>query len=300
MKPTLVLVVAAVLSASISFAVVRCSARCAAAAPSPSAASADEIARLARALGESEARQASLQKSLEDLRAEIALQSSRDSRVPTGEIEQAVARALEKQAGSPETTGADPAHAAGRFDARAAFEDLLAPNLSRDAKLAKWKAIAAAGGLDDVVAMFEEYAKENSGSASAQVELGGAYLQKVFKAGNGPEAGVWATKADKAFDAALAIDDHSWDARFSKAVSLSFWPPVFGKQTEAIRNFEVLLDQQADQPSDPKFAQSWLFLGNLYQQLGKMDQAVATWQKGLASFPDNAALQQQIANAQGH
>jgi tetratricopeptide (TPR) repeat protein len=223
--------------------------------------------------------------------------------VPSGEIEEAVARAMKQQAAAQDSQAAgaaDPAHAGGKFDARAAFEELLGSKLSRDAKMAKWKAIAAAGGLDEVVAMFEEYAKEHPGSAGAQVELGGAYLQKVFKAGNGPEAGVWATKADKAFDAALAIDDHSWDARFSKAVSLSFWPPVFGKQTEAIRNFEVLLDQQADQPSDPKFAQSWLFLGNLYQQLGKMDQAVAIWQKGLASFPDNAALQQQIANAQGH
>jgi tetratricopeptide (TPR) repeat protein len=299
MKPILVLAAAAVLSASISLAVVRC---CASApAASPSAASVEEIARLSRALAESDARQASLQKALEDLRAELALQSNRDSRVPTGEIEQAVARALEKQAGSADPAAtADAAHAAKPFDARAAFEELLAPNLSRDAKMAKWKAIAAAGGLDEVLAMFEEYAKEHPESAAAQVELGGAYLQKVFKAGNGPEAGVWATKADRAFDGALAIDDHDWDARFSKAVSLSFWPPVFGKQTEAIRNFEVLLDQQAQQPSDPKFAQSWLFLGNLYQQLGKMDQAVAIWQKGLAVFPDNSSLQQQIANAQGH
>jgi len=122
----------------------------------------------------------------------------------------------------------------------------------------------------------------------------------VFKAGNGPEAGIWATKADKAFDAALAVDDHCWDARFSKAVSLSFWPPVFGKQGEAIKNFEVLTEQQASQPSDPKFAQTWLLLGNMYQQTGRMDQALATWQKGLALFPGNEALQAQIASAQGH
>src|SRR5215831_9719927 len=160
MKPTLVLAVAAVLSASISYAVVRCSPNCAAAAPSSGAASAEEVARLARALGDADARQASLQKSVEDLRAQLSLQSSRDSRVPTGEIEQAVARALEKQAGSTEAASAESAHAALKFDARAAFEDLLAPNLSRDAKMAKWKAIAAAGGLDEVLAMFEEYAKE--------------------------------------------------------------------------------------------------------------------------------------------
>ena len=90
------------------------------------------------------------------------------------------------------------------------------------------------------------------------------------------------------------------DARFSKAISLSFWPPVFGKQTEAINNFEILAAQQAQQPQEPKFAQTWLLLGNVYQQIGKSEQALAAWQKGLSIFPDNAQLLQQIANAQGH
>lgn len=303
MKPILVLSVVAVLSASISFAVARFAAGAPVQAGSPSSVTPEDLARISRALADSDARQASLQKTVEDLRADLALRASRDSRVPANEIEDAVARALKLQ-GSADSAESPPAaektRAEGQFDAHAAMQELLDPKLTREEKMAKWKAINAAGALDEVVAMFEAYAKEHPESAAAQVDLGSAYLQKVFKVGNGPEAGVWATKADKAFDAALGIDDHSWDARFSKAVSLSFWPPVFGKQTEAIRNFEVLAEQQSQQPSDPKFAQTWLLLGNLYQQLGKMDQALATWQKGLAIFPDNASLMQQIANGQGH
>ncbi len=301
MKPILILSIAAILSASISFAVARCSSSACAAAPA-SAVGAEEVARLSRALAESESRQAALAKSLEDLRADLALRTSQDARVPMGEIESAVGRALAAQRGAepaPDAVAA-PAAASKAFDLHAAFQDLLAPGLSRDEKMAKWKAIADAGALDDAVAMFEQYAREHPDSAAAQVELGGAYLQKVFKAGNGPEAGVWATKADKAFDAGLAVDDHNWDARFSKAVSLSFWPPVFGKQTEAINHFEILAAQQAQQSPEPKFAQTWLLLGNLYQQIGKSDQALDSWQKGLAMFPGNAQLEQQIANAQSH
>jgi tetratricopeptide (TPR) repeat protein len=303
MKPILVFTIAAVLAASISFAVARCCAPAPVQAGSSSSVTPEDLARISRALAESDARQATLQKTVEDLRADLALRSSRDTRVPASEIEDAVARALKQQGASAEAdspSAAEKTRAPERFDAQAAMQELLDPKLTREEKMAKWKAINAAGALDEVVAMFEAYAKEHPESAAAQVDLGGAYLQKVFKAGNGPEAGVWAIKADKAFDAALGIDDHNWDARFSKAVSLSFWPPVFGKQTEAIKNFEVLAEQQAQQPSDPKFAQTWLLLGNLYQQLGKMDQALATWQKGLAIFPDNASLMQQIANGQSH
>jgi tetratricopeptide (TPR) repeat protein len=303
MKPILVLSIAAVLAASISFAVARFTAAAPVQAGSSSSVTSEDVARLARTLAESDARQAALQKTVEDLRADLALRANRDTRVPANEIEDAVSRALKQQGGSvavESSLAADKARAQERFDAQAAMQELLDPNLTREEKLAKWKAINAAGALDEVVAMFEAFAKEHPESAGAQVDLGGAYLQKVFKAGNGPEAGVWATKADKAFDAALSIDDRSWDARFSKAVSLSFWPPVFGKQTEAIKNFEVLAEQQSQQPSDPKFAQTWLLLGNLYQQLGRADQALAAWQKGLAAFPDNASLLQQIANAQGH
>jgi tetratricopeptide (TPR) repeat protein len=303
MKPILVLCAAVLLSGSISFAVARF---CAAGPIQPErspAVAAEDFARLTRAVAEAEARQAALAKTVEDLRADLALRSSQDSRVPLSEIEQAVARAMNRQdagmvkedsASAPTTTQSKA------FDARTALQELLAPGLTREEKLAKWRAIDAAGAIDDVIALFEQFAREHPESPGAQVELGGAYLQKVFKAGNGPEAGVWATKADKAFDAALAVDDHSWDARFSKAVSLSFWPPVFGKGTEAIKHFEILVGQQGEQASEPKFAQTWVLLGNLYQQLGKSEQALATWEKGLTMFPGNAQLEQQIANAQGH
>jgi tetratricopeptide (TPR) repeat protein len=303
MKPILVLAIAVLASAATSLAVVHLvQSTCVQASAAP-AATAEDVARLSQMLADGQAREASLAKSVEDLRAEFLSRPREDSRVPVGDIESAVARALKEQGDSAaleasrvQSKDSKP----GKFDAHAAFQDLLVPGLSREDAREKWKAIDAAGGVDEVLALFEQYAREHPESAGAQVELGGAYLQKVFKAGNGPEAGVWATKADKAFDGALSIDDHSWDARFSKAVSLSFWPPVFGKQTEAIKHFEILAEQQAQAPPEPRFAQTWLLLGNLYQQLGNPNQALATWQKGLSLFPDNAQIQKQIANAQGH
>jgi len=296
MKPLILLPVAVLLSVAASFVVVRMSATPTAAA---SPVESDELRRLADHVAGIDARQESLSKSLEDLRAQVDSDSRGDARVPVGEIEAAVARALQGTTPAAAVVAA-PVAEAGPRTARSFLDELLADDLSRDEAEAIWKAASDAGQLDAVVALFEERAKANPGSADAQLDLGRAYLQKVFKAGNGPEAGTWATKADASFDAALAVDDHHWEARFSKAVSLSFWPPVFGKQTEAIKHFEILIDQQRNLPSNPNHAQTWLLLGNMYQQLGKSDQALATWQKGLALFPDNEQLSQQISNGQGN
>jgi tetratricopeptide (TPR) repeat protein len=309
MKPALLLASAVLISVSLSYAVVRtCPATRAPADPGAAEAK-EEMARISRTLSDVEDRDRALAEDVKQLREELAVRANGGTRVPEGAIEAAVARAVASHRESAGASGeaADGATSATKsdgtppFDLQSAFRDLCTPGLSRDERMAKWKAIADAGKLDEMVALFEQFAKDHPDDPMAHVDLGGAYLQKVFKAGsNGPEAGKWAIKADQAFDAALAVDDHCWDARFSKAVSLSFWPPVFGKQNEAINNFQILTDQQASQPSDPKFAQTWLLLGNMYQQTGRMDQALATWQKGLALFPGNDALQSQIASAQGH
>jgi cytochrome c-type biogenesis protein CcmH/NrfG len=108
---------------------------------------------------------------------------------------------------------------------------------------------------------------------------------------DGQERGLYATKADQAFDAALASDPQHWTARFSKAMSLSFWPPIFGKQGEAITQFETIVAQQESSgQAKPEFAQSYLFLGNLYAQGGKADKAAEVWKKGLSLFPENESL----------
>jgi tetratricopeptide (TPR) repeat protein len=307
MKPLAVLAVSALVSGVmivLAFCWQQKNVPASAATPGAGAA---EVVALARSVSELSAEQAQLRKGIDDLRAEITARPQSDARLPVGEIDAAVKRALAQQVG--ETRGAEAAasdasagkaaHAAA-FDVQAALEQLTSKRLSPEQRQALWKQIADAGQLDAMVALLEQRAKDDPTNATAQLDLGRAYLQKIFKVGNGPEAGIWGTKADQAFDAALTIDDHNWDARFAKAVSLSFWPPMLGKQNEAIKNFEVLVDQQAGQPAKPEFAQTYYFLGNMYTQTGDKAKALATWQQGLTLFPGNAQLEAQIANAQGH
>jgi tetratricopeptide (TPR) repeat protein len=305
MKPAVLLPVVLVVATAASYVVARLVVSPPVAAREAGSPEASDLDRLERAVSGMQQRQESLTKSIEDLRAEMAMSAGGSSRVPVGETEDAVARALAARTASDGTVAAAAAESAAPKKpadaARSALADLLADDLTEADRLRIWKEAMEGGYGDQLVALFEKRAAENPGVADMQLDLGRAYLQKVFRAGgNGPEAGLWATKADKAFEAALAIDDHHWGSRFAKAVSLSFWPPVFGKQNEAIRNFETLIQQQSQVVSEPRHAQTWLLLGNMYQQIGHADQALATWQKGLGLFPNDAALRQQIASAQSH
>jgi tetratricopeptide (TPR) repeat protein len=163
-----------------------------------------------------------------------------------------------------------------------------------DAQMEAMQAAADAGLLDAVIEELEKRAELQPDSENAQLELAAGYLQKVFSTTNPIETGTWAVKLDGTYDEALAINDQSWDARFGKAMSLSNWPAFTGKQGEAIRQFEILRGQQANAASRPEFAQTYLILGNMYQQSGRMDEARAAWQDGANRFPNNAELLGQL------
>ncbi|GJM21081.1 MAG: hypothetical protein DHS20C15_09960 [Planctomycetota bacterium] len=161
-----------------------------------------------------------------------------------------------------------------------------------------WEEIRKQGLMDAVLAELEAQVAAAPGDADLRVELGLAYLQKIQEVGNGPLAGIFATKADEQFDAVLEQDPQHWDARFTKAVSLSFWPPIFGKQNEAIANFAQLAEQQKHMQPDPKHADTWLLLGNMYQQMGKHDEAMAAWTEGYELHPDANSLAEKLLGDQ--
>jgi tetratricopeptide (TPR) repeat protein len=292
MKPLLILIsilLAALLGSFLVWGVSR-SPAVSAQAPAPS-----EISELRAELQALEQRLDSLQKGTQ-------LESGGGARLSQSDVDAAVERALAargESAGAAQTA-ARGAGAPAKLDAQGAFAQLTDSSLSWEDRRKKWSELAKAGLLDEVLALYEKQAAENPNDPKAQTALGNAYLNKLFNSPQGPEAGVWGTKADKAFDRALVLDDHNWEARFTKAVSLSNWPAFLGKQPEAIANLEILVQQQSQGPLQPHYAQTYLILGNLYQQTGKPDQALAMWQQGQALFPNDAELLHQIQLAQQH
>src|SRR6185295_3541836 len=96
----------------------------------------------------------------------------------------------------------EPVATQGAIDA--ALAKLLDPNLDDVERQKLWREFSAQGLTDALIAEYEQRAEREPNNPDRKVELGEAYLQKIFEVGNSPLAGVWATKADGAFDAALA------------------------------------------------------------------------------------------------
>lgn len=232
-----------------------------------------------------------LERKVEALSAEVALLREK---VAALEAETAALRAAPDPVVTPATQAKGEAPAAA-VDLQATLAQIADPSLDQEGRQALWTRLAKAGLLPGAIEALEKRARESSQDADAQVRLAEAYLQKLFTVPEGPEKGIWAMKVNGAYDAALAIDDHHWEARFSKAVGLSFWPPIFGKQPEAVRHLEILLSQQEGVPSQPRFASTYACLANLYAQQGKADKAKDLLGRGLALFPEDLQLQVKAA-----
>ena len=246
-------------------------------------------------LGELRTAVAELTRKVDSLSSQMSTPApSGDSRVSLNEVERLVDQVLAARGVAPEATLVDAEDESAELDITGLANELLADGLSEQQRVELWQKAKAAGKEDELLAWFQDRAKENPNDADIQVELASAYFQKLNGMTDGPMKGQVAVLADQALDRALELDDHHWEARFSKAVALSFWPPVFGKQQEAINQFETLLAQQSEVPPSPEHASTHLLLGNMYAQMGQQEQAIAAWTQGAELFPDNAEIQAQL------
>lgn len=186
--------------------------------------------------------------------------------------------------------GADAAAAAdATFDVDADFAT-LGKSFFQDP--AGWQRAYAAGKMEAVLGKFEALAAANPKDAKAQMDLANAYLSFLQLS---PNKGPLAEKSDQALDRVLAIDERHWEARFTKAISYSFYPEFTGKPKEAVAQFERLVAQQEGMPPQPQEAQTYLMLGNL---LERRDPAKAKeiWAKGARRHPENAELAKRAGN----
>ena len=264
----------------------------------PDALTTTSLERIALSLSILEDRQRETAAALEELRLRAPAGPAPSSRVAVGELDAAIARWMEEHGlgqGTDTLDGAVPGEdEVAAADLDTLMDALLGGGLGDLEQQELWQRIRDAGRLDELIAEFERRAELDPNNPDLQVDLGGAYLQKIFDVGNGPLAGVFGMKADEAFDRALALDETHWEARLTKAVALSNWPAFLGKSGEAIKHFEVLIEQQRNGPSKPAHAQTYYFLGNMYMQTGDPAKALAVWRDGLGLFPDNQLLLDQV------
>lgn len=106
--------------------------------------------------------------------------------------------------------------------------------------------------------------------------------------------GSLAGEANTLLEGALALDSTHWAARFTLATNHFHTPEFLGRTGDAIREFERLLAQQADHTGNPRYAAVYQYLGDLYLRRKRGQDAVATWQRGAALFPQHAGLRERL------
>ncbi len=178
---------------------------------------------------------------------------------------------------------------------RQAIETVVSPQAAYGQKQAAWNKLRDTGKLDQAISVIEQLMSADPRVAQYPAALGHAYLKKCTTLQDVREQGILGMQADKLFDVALELDPSNWEARYTKAVALCHWPAGMNKENEAIQHFNTLIQQQEGQPSQPHFAEPYVWLGDQYQRSGRSDYARTVWERGATLFPNNQSLQGKLA-----
>ncbi len=265
--------------------------------PAEAPSEAPAIAELQRTLASLRTDQLALQQKIEAIASAAAPVTAKDSVERTAApvvsadlVATAVEAYLSKRgaAGSPGQPTA--ATAAATFDLDSEFAKLVGTNFFEDSEL--WKRLLAAGKMDEAIAKFEALAKASPQDTKVQMDLAQAYLAYVNMDQTKYQ---YSMKADSVFDEVLALDERHWEARFTKAMSYTFWPDFLGKKKDAISHFETLVTQQESMPAQSHEAQTYLYLGNMLEARD-LAKAKEIWAKGARRHPDNQDLKKRAGN----
>ena len=181
-----------------------------------------------------------------------------------------------------------------------AVETLVSAQSTFEQKQAEWKRLKETGKLEQAIAELEQRAANDPQTAENVVALGVAYLKRAGSIEDAREKAILAMKADQTLENALTLNPSNWEARYTKAVGMSYWPPELNKGQEVIEQFQMLVQQQETQSPQPQFAWSYLWLGEQYQKSGQADYAAQVWQRGAALFPGNEELKSRLAPKPSH
>ena len=212
--------------------------------------------------------------------------------VTSEQVAAAVEAYLSTRSGTPlggaDGGAANATHAA--FELKRDLENLLGTSFFQDDEA--WKRAFAAGKMEEVIAEIEALANANPNDPQAQMNLAHAYIAYLQMDSSKRNLSM---KADKQFDKVLDLDENHWEARFTKAVSYTFWPPFLGKGEDAITQFETLVQQQESRPVQAHEYQTYLYLGNMLAERDPK-RAREIWQKGMMRHPNNAELREKLGN----
>lgn len=197
----------------------------------------------------------------------------------------------------PVVTAAPPKAVGAKLVFDQAMETVASTQTSYHQKQKAWKQLKETGKLDEAIGGLEQQVASEPQRPELVSALGQAYYKKAGQTADVREQAILAMKADQTLEAALNLDPSNWDARFTKAVGMSYWPPELNKTTEMFEEFQRLIKQQESEPQRPEFTRTYERLGEEYQKAGYPQYALDVWKRGAALFPGDEDLRNKLAEA---
>jgi tetratricopeptide (TPR) repeat protein len=177
------------------------------------------------------------------------------------------------------------------------IESLISPQTSYEQRQGIWKNLGEAGLLDQALTDLQHQVAADPHSAESVTALGEGYYKKAGATDQVREKAMLAMKADQTLEAALNLDPANWEARFTKAVGMSYWPAELNKGGEVIEQLRTLIQQQESEGQQPQFARTYLRLGEQYEKAGRADDATQIWERGVSLFPTDSDLRKKVSSA---
>jgi vitamin B12 transporter len=155
---------------------------------------------------------------------------------------------------------------------------------------------AARPAIQQATALLREWMQAEPRGVEPRVRMANVRARCEIPFTDMMGAGALIGQANTLLEEALQIDSTHWEARFTLAMHHFHTPEFLGRTPDAIRHLEILLRQQGD-AAQPHFAETWLYLGDLYRRTGRGDEAAALWRRGAALFPADARFAEKLGAA---
>ncbi|WP_420126003.1 hypothetical protein [Longimicrobium sp.] len=157
---------------------------------------------------------------------------------------------------------------------------------------------AARPAITQATALLREWMQAEPRGVEPRVRLAAVRVRCEIPFTDMMGAGSLVGQANGLLEEALQIDSTHWEARFSLAMNHFHTPEFLGRTPDAIRHLETLLRQQGD-AAQPHFAETYLYLGDLYRRTGRVDEATALWRRGAALFPADGRFAEKLGTGGG-
>jgi len=147
--------------------------------------------------------------------------------------------------------------------------------------------------FDRSIKFFETLVADHPNAATAQLNLGFAYVDKMPASGAITQV-IMANTALGFFAKSIEIKP-TWLAYYTRGNSYLFWPKIFNRAKLGVADLEQAYKMQKSGANKPYYLRAYVSLGDGYWKTDELDKAKAIWKEGLGLFPNSAALRDRVA-----